>query len=268
MKTPPPPKNLTPAEMNEMVLNQMSKDEQKAPKKRSKKPSEQAPKTCKKKPSELAAEEIRITNDSIIPRIDLPAVPTLDIVPNDTVSEKVKILELGNSRCWSVIVYQHYDKRHIDAFLEDLFGRRGLSGCLSPLHDEDLYSDGTRKEPHWHLLIHSDRTLSAALPLAISYALNGNFPPVEPVVNEGKMYNYHIHLFNRDKTLYKDSDRTLYNGYAIPNTECVLKQLFEIAGQCKNLNELTVFCVANHPYLLTYIERYFRTLKAFYNANY
>ena len=253
-KTPPP--SLNPVERNEKLLNEMAKEEQKAPKRRTKKSSNQ--------PCDI----VRETTDNIIPQIDLPAVPTLDIVPNDVVAEKVKALELGNSRCWSVIVYQHYDKRHIDMFLEDTFGRRGLSGCLSPLHDEDLNSDGTRKEPHWHLLIHSDRTLSASLPLALSFALNGNFPPVEPVINENKMYLYHIHLYNRDKTLYKDSDRTFYNGYTVPSTECALKQLFEIASGCNNLNELTVFCVANRPDLLSYIERYFRTLKAFYNANY
>lgn len=261
MKTPPPPKALDKATQNERTLNEMARAETKKTTraKRGKKPTKKA---------ENAVEIIRETTDEVIPVVNLPAIPTLVIVPMDKLSEKLKTLELGNSRAWSVVIYQHYDKRAIDMFLEEYFGQRGISGCLSPLHDSDLNSDGTKKLPHWHLLIHSDRVLSAQIPLAIDFALNGNFAPVENVVNENKMYAYHIHLYNRDKTLYKDEDRTFYNGYVVPCTETILQQLFACASQCGNLNELTVFCVANRPDLLPYIERYFRTLKAFYNANY
>lgn len=189
----------------------------------------------------------------------------------ERVNDRCKKLGLGTSRLWSVIVYPHADKRVIDGVITETFAMRGLCGCLSPLHDNDIDTLGHLKDPHYHLMIKSSCACSAAFALYLDYILNGNFAPVEKVRNEQAVYYYHCHLFEKNdsgKSLYRDEDRTLYNGYTPAGYDKLLEQLFKCADNFDNLHDLVVYLRAYRLDLIPHVEKYYRTLKAFYGKNY
>lgn len=100
------------------------------------------------------------------------------------------------SRCWSLITY--VDPSECFSSLLPL--------CLHYVyifHDNDLKSDGSLKEPHFHLLLilRNAKTLSALL----SYNSSASNVMGEPIHDKYKAYRYLRHLDNPDKFQYPKS---------------------------------------------------------------
>lgn len=112
-------------------------------------------------------------------------------------------------RNWAFIVYP--ESAPSDWF--DILIKKGVQGCVSPLHDKDVNPDGSPKKPHFHVLVTYDGPKSFNSINEYVSALNQPIPmPVESVRGQ---YRYFTHEDNPEKAQYNKSDIRIMNGFSI-----------------------------------------------------
>ena len=70
----------------------------------------------------------------------------------------------------------------------------------SPLHDKDVNPDGSKKKPHWHIMLSADGPITEKRINQIIKPLNGPIP--QKVGSSIGMVRYFIHLDNPEKHQY------------------------------------------------------------------
>lgn len=99
-----------------------------------------------------------------------------------------------------------------DDWIEQL-RQTGLAFCVSPLHDKDVNPDGTKKKPHWHVIISWGNSTTYRSARALCAMLNSPLPKI--LKNPTGAYRYHQHKDNPEKYQY-DGQSTCYNGWERP----------------------------------------------------
>lgn len=120
------------------------------------------------------------------------------------------------SKAWTFLIYPESAPANWIQILEDTH----IPILISPLHDRDVWQDthddhieGELKKPHYHCMIifnggtRASQALAALQPLGINY--------VEPVNSINTLTRYFIHLDNKDKAQYSESDIVSLNGAPI-----------------------------------------------------
>lgn len=86
---------------------------------------------------------------------------------------------------------------------------------ISPLHDRDVNADGTKKKPHYHILVSAGKSWITMSELAeLGRKLKGVALP-QQCSNPKGMVRYFIHIDNPEKVQYKKSDIEVIGNYDI-----------------------------------------------------
>ena len=110
-------------------------------------------------------------------------------------------------RLWATISYPESQPNNWLKQLQET----GLQIAISPLHNKDVNPDGSEKKPHYHVILVYEGPTTYKHVETLCKELNMTIP-IKLESLRG-MYRYHIHLDNPEKYQYKDSDRTLLNGF-------------------------------------------------------
>lgn len=96
----------------------------------------------------------------------------------------------------------------------DALKTSGLPCAVSPLHDKDMNEDGSKKKPHYHVILiyGSPTTFSNVSNLTVSQ-LKGTIP--QPLEQVRGYYRYLTHLDNPEKYQYSPDDILCLNGFDI-----------------------------------------------------
>lgn len=123
----------------------------------------------------------------------------------------------------------------------------GLPFVVSPLHDKDENPDGTKKKPHWHVIISwSNTTTYRSARVIAQTILRCPLPQLLKAVNG--MYRYLTHADNPEKHQYSEIPRC-YNGWERPLDSATITALkAEIRKllylyNCREYGELVAVCV-------------------------
>ncbi len=148
----------------------------------------------------------------------------------------------AKKRNWAFIVYPE----SLPADWIDRLKRSGVVGTISPLHDRDFNADGTKKKPHYHVILCYNGPTSYNVVSKFTKSLGGTIPiPLESIRG---MYRYFTHKDNPEKAQYSESDIRTFNGFSIRDfieltkTEIVVikRELRDLIYQ-KNLTEYSDF---------------------------
>ena len=98
----------------------------------------------------------------------------------------------------------------------DILKQTCLPMAISPLHDKDTKPDGSRKKPHYHVVINypSSNTTLKAVKERIADRLNAPAPFVAD--NPKGAYEYLWHKNDSDKYQYEKEGVLEINGYRVP----------------------------------------------------
>lgn len=127
----------------------------------------------------------------------------------------------------------------------------GLAFVVSPLHDKDVNPDGTKKKPHWHVIISwgNSTTYASAKKIAEDTL---KCPRPEILKNPTGMYRYLTHKDNPEKYQYLEAPKT-YNGWERPldsNEVAEIKKWIYKAiyiEDCQEYGELLTVCIQEGP---------------------
>lgn len=96
----------------------------------------------------------------------------------------------------------------------------GLQFVISPYHDKDINQDGTKKKPHWHVLIIFNGPSTLKNANRISESINATI--CQPVKSTTGIIRYFSHKDNPEKAQYNENEITGING---PDIEELSKSL-------------------------------------------
>lgn len=125
----------------------------------------------------------------------------------------------------------------------------GLPFVVSPLHDKDENPDGTKKKPHWHVIISWSNTTTYRSARALAEdILHCPLPQILKSVNG--MYRYLTHADNPEKHQYNEPNEKprCYNGWQRPldeNDVIELKRKIRLliyTEDCEEYGELLSVC--------------------------
>lgn len=109
-------------------------------------------------------------------------------------------------RDWTFIVYPESAPKN----WREILDQTHLEWIESPLHDSDVNPNGSKKKPHWHILIRFEGPVTAKRVKDIIEPLNGPIP--QRVGSAKGMVRYFAHLDNPEKHRYKVEDIIPHNG--------------------------------------------------------
>lgn len=92
----------------------------------------------------------------------------------------------------------------------DVLNATHMRWIESPLHDKDVNPDGTKKKPHWHIMLSADGPITEKRINQIIEPLNGPIP--QKVGSSIGMVRYFIHLDNPEKYQYPMDEIKGHNG--------------------------------------------------------
>lgn len=131
-----------------------------------------------------------------------------------------------SSRYWAFIVYPESIVENWETKLEE----KGLTYCISPLHDKDIDPTGETKKPHYHVLVEFPGPKRYKNVLEITEEIGATIP--KKVESVRGYWRYLTHMDNPDKAQYKVDDIRSFNGFKIEltNTETTMikKKICEI----------------------------------------
>lgn len=112
-------------------------------------------------------------------------------------------------RNWVFLLYP--DSAPVDWM--DKLTQTGLQCAVSPLHDKDLNPDGTKKKPHYHIIL----TYSGPTSYGVVKKLTEDFnAPIPQALEQVKgYYRYLTHLDNPEKYQYDAKEIRTVNGFDI-----------------------------------------------------
>lgn len=149
------------------------------------------------------------------------------------VEKKKKIIK---GRDWTIIVYPESAPKNWRDILNDTH----LEWVESPLHDKDVNPDGTKKKPHWHVMIHYPGPATQKMVSEMTADLHTPLP--QKVGSAKGMIRYFAHMDNPEKYQYSIDDIKPHNGadiadcFKLTNSESLecMKEIFK----CIKLKEL------------------------------
>lgn len=171
------------------------------------------------------------------------------------------------SRNWAFILWESVT---VPNWKEVLSDQEHLIWCCSPLHDKDIYPDGTRKPNHIHLVVMFEGNKSLEQMQTLANKLYG--PPddyLQQLIDKGiepkgqkplpvntlrGMIRYFIHLDDKEKYQYKKEDIVThgcevnqYFGWSqtdIEKASTEMKQ-YIIENNIVEFNEMVYVCLNN-----------------------
>ncbi len=139
-------------------------------------------------------------------------------------------------RVWAFLVYtESYRENYTKDWIQKL-EETGVSFAVSPLHDKDINPDGTKKEPHWHVMVEfTGPTTYKNVKENICDLIGATIP--KKIESARGYYRYLIHADNPEKAQYEYKDIKCYNGFEIDLTETeeiiILKKICQIIRTCE-----------------------------------
>ncbi|MCC9272680.1 MAG: replication protein [Lactobacillus gallinarum] len=109
-------------------------------------------------------------------------------------------------RDWTFLVYPESAPKN----WRDVLNATHMRWIESPLHDRDTNPDGTKKKPHWHIMLSADGPITEKRINQIIKPLNGPIP--QKVGSSIGMVRYFIHLDNPEKYQYPMDEIKGHNG--------------------------------------------------------
>lgn len=163
-----------------------------------------------------------------------------------TDNEKNKNSKL-KGRYWTMIVYPESAPKN----WRDILDKTHLQWVESPLHDSDVNPDGTKKKPHWHIMLCYDGPATQNMVKQISDRLNSPLP--QKVGSAKGMVRYFAHLDNPEKYQYSIDDIKPHNGadiadfFKLTNSQnlAAMKDIFKLIKQKEidNYIDFLDFCL-------------------------
>lgn len=137
------------------------------------------------------------------------------------------------TRNWTIVVYPESAPKD----WKDILDNMHIGWVCSPLHEKDVNPDGTKKKPHWHIVLIFQNLKSYDQILSISKKLHAPIP--KRVEDLKGMIRYLIHLDNPEKYQYDRKDIEVHGGVEID-------QYFDTKGnRLKNLKDMVSFIQDN-----------------------
>ena len=109
-------------------------------------------------------------------------------------------------RDWTFLVYPESAPKN----WRDVLNATHMRWIESPLHDKDVNPDGSKKKPHWHIMLSADGPITEKRINQIIKPLNGPIP--QKVGSSIGMVRYFIHLDNPEKHQYPMDEIKGHNG--------------------------------------------------------
>lgn len=127
------------------------------------------------------------------------------------------VFEDGRQRAWWFILYPESMNPNTFSILSD----KGIQAAVSPLHDSDYWPDGTKKKPHFHVIIYVPGKAKRANLDGLMKVLGGVM--LEPIANIVGACRYLAHLdiqpdkveADRGKVRYSVEDIVTFNGFDV-----------------------------------------------------
>ena len=108
--------------------------------------------------------------------------------------------QVKKGRDWTFLVYPESAPKNWRSILDGTHMR----WIESPLHDRDTNPDGSKKKPHWHIMLSADGPITERQVENIIKPLNG--PVAQKVGSAVGMVRYMCHMDNPEKFQYSMSD--------------------------------------------------------------
>ena len=112
----------------------------------------------------------------------------------------------GRTRNWTIVFYPESAPNDWWQVIEELH----TPALLSPLHEDDKNADGSKKKPHYHLLLMFDGVKTYEQVSEICEKLNAPIP--QRVQSLKGAARYLIHMDNPEKAQYKQSEIAAFAG--------------------------------------------------------
>lgn len=117
--------------------------------------------------------------------------------------------KLSKKRNWAFVAYPESLPKN----WQEILTQTGLPIAISPLHDKDENPDGTKKKPHYHIILIYSGPTSFSVVQTLTQKLNAPAPiPLEAVRG---YYRYLTHKDNPEKKQYDEKDIKTLNDFAI-----------------------------------------------------
>lgn len=171
-------------------------------------------------------------------------------------------------RVWTFLVYPESCVKDWKKKLDELF----VPFVCSPLHEFDLYDDGLTKKAHWHVVTLFEGKKSYQAVNEFCQDIHATIPL--PVLDTRKMIRYLIHIDDKDKYQYNQSDIDNHSGndiskYFLPTQDECLHIVADImrfieANQVTEFNTLESYireCRYDEWYYTFKCERNFFDMK-------
>lgn len=117
--------------------------------------------------------------------------------------------KLSKKRNWAFVAYPESLPKN----WQEILTQTGLPIAISPLHDKDENPDGTKKKPHYHIILIYSGPTSFSVVQTLTQKLNAPAPiPLEAVRG---YYRYLTHKDNPEKVQYDEKEIKTLNGFSI-----------------------------------------------------
>jgi len=117
--------------------------------------------------------------------------------------------KLSKKRNWAFVAYPESLPKN----WQEILTQTGLPIAISPLHDKDENPDGTKKKPHYHIILIYSGPTSFSVVQTLTQKLNAPAPiPLEAVRG---YYRYLTHKDNPEKKQYDEKEIQCLNGFSI-----------------------------------------------------
>ena len=115
----------------------------------------------------------------------------------------------SNGKNWAFILYPDSAPDNWLKILKQSF----LPICISPLHDKDVFDDGTVKKAHYHIILEYPNTTTYNNILSFVKMVNGSNPI--KLLSLNGYYQYLDHDEEEDKVKYNRSDEIQLNEFKL-----------------------------------------------------
>lgn len=196
---------------------------------------------------------------------------------NDCENTRKELLNDGReadgvlARVWTFILYEDNAPINWRQIITDLH----VSWACSCIHDKDLTAMGTRKKPHYHIVLQFDGKKSYKQIMAINNLMSG-LQQVQVVGSLRQMIRYLAHLDDADKYQYPISSLenhgiNQFDYYLMQSDkqeELVLKDItmWLMHYDIREFADLYIFSMENNPLWLYYCNKKSATLTRIINS--
>lgn len=166
---------------------------------------------------------------------------------NSILGEKMAKKKDERSKNWTCIIYP-------ESVLEnwkDIIEEQHIEWVESPLHDKDLYADGTPKKAHQHILLCFSSNKSNEQIAEFTASFNGTIP--QPCRNLKGMVRYFAHMDSPEKAQYDIKDIIAHGGMSIDSylsigkidRHAILKDMISYIREnhVTNFSDFTNYCM-------------------------